>query len=117
MSFLKGLGSAVVAMFTPGGGKDSVIGKGLEIVDQMTTNGDLRAELSTQMYIAELNARTIPIIDALHKMGRQILAYGQMAFYAYCLHKNIPITWELVAGVSGVASAYTMVKGKGNLNT
>lgn len=48
-------------------------------------------------------------------MGRQLLAFLQMAFYFYMTTRYgvESITPELVAGMSGAASIYTLVKGKG----
>ncbi len=47
-------------------------------------------------------------------MGRQTLAFAQMGFYYMTIQQygTEAITPELVAGVSGAASIYTLVKGK-----
>lgn len=96
------------------GGK-GVVSKGLDIIDQMVTDKDKAAELKAAFYLQELQTPTIPIIDAIHKMGRQTLALAQMGFYFYTMQRYgaAAITPELVAGVSGAASIYTLVKGKG----
>lgn len=101
-----GILSGLAAWVTP-------VNKGLDIVDQWVTDTDKAAELKAQIYIEELRTSTIPLIDAAHKMGRQTMAYFQMAFYFYCVNKGIEITPELVAGVSGCAGIYAAVKGKG----
>lgn len=92
-----------------------LVDKGLDIVDQFITDKDKAAELKAAFYLQELKTSTIPIIDAIHKMGRQTLAFTQMGFYFYTMHRYgvESITPELVAGVSGAASIYTLVKGKG----
>lgn len=104
MKFLKSL-------FAGGG----AINKGLDIIDQMVMDKDKAAELKAAFYLQELKTPTIPIVDAIHKMGRQTLAILQMVFYFYVTTKYgaEAITPELVAGVSGAASIYTLVKGKG----
>ena len=91
------------------------INKGLDIVDQLVTDKDKAAELKAAFYLQELQTPTIPIIDAIHKMGRQTLAFAQMGFYYFTIQQYGvgAITPELVAGVSGAASIYTLVKGKG----
>lgn len=96
-------------------GSNRVVNKGLDIIDQMVTDKDKAAELKAAFYLQELQTPTIPIIDAIHKMGRQTLAFAQMAFYYYTINQygTEAITPELVAGVSGAASIYTLVKGKG----
>ncbi|MBX2809395.1 MAG: hypothetical protein KTR20_12270 [Cellvibrionaceae bacterium] len=96
-------------------GSNNVVNKGLDIIDQMVTDKDKAAELKAAFYLQELQTPTIPIIDAIHKMGRQTLAFAQMGFYYYTIQQygTEAITPELVAGVSGAASIYTLVKGKG----
>jgi hypothetical protein len=93
----------------------NVINKGLDIVDQLVVDKDKAAELKAAFYLQELQTPTIPLIDAIHKMGRQSLAYAQMIFYYTTIQQYgvQAITAELVAGVSGAASIYTLVKGKG----
>lgn len=93
-----------------GGG---TVKRGLDIVDQMVTDTDAANQLKAAFYLAELQTKTVPIVDALHKLGRQALAWGQVAFYAWALKESYPITPELVAGVSGATAAYTLIKGRG----
>ena len=87
--------------------------KGLDIIDQLVVDKDKANELKAQFYLAELQTKTLPLIDGIHKLGRQTLAFAQIGFYAWCVHKDIAITWELVSGVSGVSGAYTLAKGRG----
>ncbi len=96
-------------------GSTNFVNKGMDIIDQMVTDKDKAAELKAAFYLQELQTPTIPIVDAIHKMGRQTLAFAQMGFYFYTIHRygTGAITPELVAGVSGAASIYTLVKGKG----
>ncbi len=89
------------------------VDKSLDVLDQLALDSDKLAELKAQFYLAELQTKTIPIFDALHKVGRQWLAMAQIGFYMWAVSKGIEITPELVAGVSGVSGAYTLVKGKG----
>jgi len=96
-------------------GTTNFVNKSLDIVDQLVTDKDKTAELKAAFYLQELRTPTVPIIDAIHKMGRQTLAFAQMGFYYYTIQQYgvDAITPELVAGVSGAASIYTLVKGKG----
>ena len=95
-----------------GGG---AVNKGLDIIDQFVTDKDKANELKAAFYLQELKTPTIPIIDAFHKMGRQILAILQVVVYTYIITKIGPdaITPELVAGISGATGIYTIAKGKG----
>jgi len=96
------------------------LNKVLDIVDQAVPDKDKAAEikghldeLRQQVYMKELDTKTIPWVDATHKMGRQIMALAQLGFYAWALHAGVEITPELVGGVSGTAAIYTAMKGKG----
>ena len=61
-------------------GQANVVHKGLDIVDQFIMDKDKAAELKAAFYLQELRTPTVPIIDAIHKMGRQLLAFAQMGF-------------------------------------
>ena len=91
----------------------ATIAKGFDLVDKMVIDQDQANDLKAKMYMMELQTSTIPIVDAIHKLGRQGLALLQIVFYLYALHKNWPITPELVAGVSGATGIYTIAKGRG----
>jgi len=96
-------------------GNENVLTKGMGVIDQLVTDKDKAIELKAAFYLQELRTPTIPLIDAFHKMGRQFLAYGQMIFYFVIVQRYgvEAITPELVAGVSGAANMYTLIKGKG----
>ena len=89
------------------------VNKGLDIIDQLVDDGDLSQKLKAQFYLAELSTKTIPIFDAIHKLMRPSLALIQVGFYVWATKNGVEITMELVAGVSGATSAYTLAKGKG----
>lgn len=90
------------------------IEKGLDIIDQMVDDGDLAIKLKYELYQSELATKTHPIIDGIHKLGRQMLALVQVGFYAWAVKAGVEITPELVAGVSGATGIYAAIKGKGN---
>lgn len=89
------------------------VNKGLDIIDQLVDDGDLAQKLKAEFYLAELQTKTVPIFDAIHKLMRPSLALVQVGFYMWATSKGIDITPELVAGVSGATGAYTLAKGKG----
>ena len=89
------------------------VNKGLDIIDQLVDDGDLAAKMKAQFYLAELQTKTIPIIDGIHKLMRPSLAALQVVFYGWAVKNGVEITPELVAGVTGATGAYTLMKGKG----
>lgn len=104
-----GIGAKILGAFS--GSKN--VEKGLDIVDQLVTDKDAANEMKAAFYLTELQTKTIPVVDALHKMGRQILALSQLIFYAWALRNGYEIDLNLVAGVSGATGLYTVAKGKG----
>jgi len=92
---------------------DKTVEKGFDIIDQFVDDGDLSQKLKAQFYLTELQTKTIPIFDAIHKLMRPSLALVQVGFYIWATNNNVEITPELVAGVSGATGAYTLAKGKG----
>lgn len=99
------------------------------VVDQdlkMTLRAEIKAaeldlrRLAEQTYVAELNSKTIPWVDALHKMGRQILSLVMMliggAVLIYLIKSGQELTLETMASIlamSGPAGIYNFVKGRG----
>jgi hypothetical protein len=96
------------------------VSKALDIVDQSVTDKDkreaIRAELekvAQQVYMRELGTKTIPWVDAVHKMGRQIIAVLNLAAVTYLASRGVDIDPAMIAGLSGPSAVYAWVKGKG----
>lgn len=95
-------------------------GKVIDIADQVVIDKDKVIALAAEgkhdelaLYIAELSTRTIPIVDALHKMGRQIQTYMIIGLAFYCAKTGKPlpdVAWLVTGGAVGV---YSMMKGRG----
>lgn len=105
-----------------------IIGKlfddSLKIIDQAVPDGDMRSKLIAnleeikrktehEIYIAELNTVTVPWIDALHKMGRQLLSYSAIGYCILCLFLNHEISQAEMFLIGGPNIAYQIIKGKG----
>jgi len=97
-----------------------IVDKTVALIDKAVPDKDLAAQLKNdletlreQAHIVALQTPTVPWVDALHKMGRQLFSYAQLIFYGACVAFDITITPEIVAGVSGPGSIYNFVKGKG----
>lgn len=85
-----------------------------EVVEDKDQRNRINAEIETlrqQVYMAELNAKTIPWVDALHKMQRGILSVFSMGIGAYLVHKGADA--GSIAAIVGPAGIYNFVKGKG----
>ena len=59
------------------------------------------------------NVKTIPWVDALHKMGRQIAIYLNIAVVFGSMCMGHTVTPEEVAVLCGGNMAYQFIKGKG----
>ena len=97
-----------------------LIGKIWGTVDKAVEDKDLKNEifrdlgsLKEHVYIKELETKTIPWVDALHKMGRQILALvniitiGILLYLGKC---DDPMTLVALTAPNGI---YQYIKGKG----
>lgn len=93
----------------------------IDLVRELVPDGDKRAELSAKiteleigLRMAEINSKTIPWVDALHKMSRSIqsvLVLGVVVGLSVWRGEAIP--WETIAAISGLPGAYFVAKGKG----
>ncbi len=90
-----------------------------DIVDKAVLDKDMAnnlkgeiIKLGEQVYMQELNTKTVPWVDALHKMGRQISTYLSYGLCGYMIHTGItdPIALAACFAPGGV---YNYVKGKG----
>ena len=69
--------------------------------------------LEKEIYLAELGTKTIPWVDAVHKMGRQILNCFTLGALVFLLLNDIEITGPVALVLTGGNVVYQYVKGKG----
>lgn len=91
-----------------------------DLVSEVVTDKDKANEIAASLeelrqhvYLAELNTRTVPWVDALHKMGRQLMSYASLCAGVYLLTVNPEINPMALAAVVGPAGIYNAVKGRG----
>lgn len=87
-----------------------------EVVEDKDARNKINGELETlkqQIYIIELNTKTIPWVDALHKMGRQIISFYSVVAGTVILYFNPDINPLVLAAVLGPGGIYNAVKGRG----
>jgi len=95
-----------------------------DIVKQAVTDKDMQNQIlgnlkqiemtvSKDIYLAALNTKTVPWVDALHKMSRPLLSITCVvgAVLLMLLGHEITPTVALILG--GPTSVYTIIKGKG----
>lgn len=98
-----------------------IVGRLFDVIDQAVVDKDKAAELragleemANQVYLAELSTPTVPWVDALHKMGRQIISIATLALGFYCVHTGAdPAALMALAGGALPGAAYNVVKGRG----
>lgn len=97
------------------GGK--TIEKSLDLADQYIEDKDVKNKLMTDVIMKQLDLdaqKTNPILDGIHKLGRQIISIG-IAYLWYDAKKNgieLPLTELLMIVAPG--TAYIVAKGRGN---
>jgi hypothetical protein len=107
MNFFK----SIAGLFT--GGLGDTVEKGIELASEKMRSPDKADDIIGQVVLKSLDQKTIPIIDGIHKLGRQIM----MAVLAYWYYESWkagnPIPFENFLMIAGGPALYTMVKGTG----
>ena len=96
------------------------INKAVEIVGEYVEDKDKANELTAQLeqlkqrvYLAELQTKTVPWVDAMHKMGRQVLSVASLIIPAVLLWHNPDINPASLAAIVAPGGVYNWIKGKG----
>ena len=95
---------------------DNVIDLASEAVEDTDRLNELKAaaeELRQSVYMRELETKTVPWVDALHKMGRQLMGYANLGAGVYLLSNHPEINAMALAAIVAPSSIYTYIKGKG----
>jgi len=100
------------------------IGRALDIVDQAVEDKDKAAEirasleaLRERVYVAELQTKTIPWVDAVHKLARPAISLVAVVLPAVVLMVSPDVDPSFInAMLAGnvPAAVYHYVKGKGS---
>jgi len=72
-----------------------------------------KQEITKELYLAELNSHTIPWVDALHKMGRQISNWLLIIAVVLLAALDVDISGPMMLLMGGGNVAYQIIKGKG----
>lgn len=95
-----------------------------DLISEAVTDKDKKNELNhalevlkQQVYMQELQTKTVPWVDALHKLGRQIIALATVGGGVALLWFRPDMPIEKIGIVMGLSAApgglYTLMKGKG----
>lgn len=98
---------------------NKVVGVVGEYVEDKDALNKINAEIENlrqSVYLRELETKTIPWVDAFHKMGRQLMSYATLGAGVYLLSVNPDINPVTMAAVVGPVGVYNAVKGKGRGN-
>ena len=89
-----------------------------DLISEVVVDKDKAAEINKVLMLAaessynnELNTKTVPWIDALHKMGRQITGYLGYALGFYMVHQGGHDPVAIMAAVAP-GGIYAAMKGK-----
>lgn len=99
----------------------NLLSEAKELASEAIEDVDLRNQLTNkietireQVYIAELQTKTVPWVDALHKLSRPIISITTVITAGVVIGLNPEIDiMKLIAG-GGTGAIYTLIKGKGN---
>lgn len=103
-----------MSWFTNIFGGTKIIEKSVDIISEKVRDTDKADSIIGEVILKALdNPPTVPIIDGLHKLGRQLM----MAVLAYWYYKSWmvgnPIPFENFMMIAGGPALYTVVKGVG----
>jgi hypothetical protein len=89
-----------------------------DLISEVVVDKDKAAEIKKQLMMAaeatynnELNTKTVPWVDALHKMGRQITGYLGYTLAFYMTYKGGADPIAIMAAVAP-GGIYAAMKGK-----
>jgi hypothetical protein len=92
-----------------------------EFIEDKDKSNELTAmleKLGQEVYMLELQTKTIPWVDAAHKMSRPIISVVTMITAGVIISLNpdldIPTLLTVLGGGGAPAAIYTAIKGKGN---
>lgn len=95
-------------------GGSKVIEKSVDIISEKVRDTDKADSIIGEVILKALdNPPTIPLLDGIHKLGRQLM----MAVLAYWYYESWkagnPIPFENFLAIAGGPALYTVVKGVG----
>lgn len=94
--------------------------KVMDIVEKAVPDKDMQAKLNAELakmkdelYLKALETPTIPWVDALHKMGRQINGYVSILAIVVLKLCDIDLSANEMLVMAGSSMTYAAVKGRG----
>jgi hypothetical protein len=72
---------------------------------------ELKRQFEQALYLKELDTKTVPWVDALHKMGRQLLNYFTIAYCLVALFMGHEISQNELLLLGSPNVAYQLIKG------
>ena len=91
----------------------NIVDKAVIDQDQKIALTNALEQLKEQVYMKELDTKTVPWVDALHKMGRQIISMVNIIAGIVIMYINPEVDPLSLAAVLGAGGVYNAVKGKG----
>lgn len=94
--------------------------KVVDLISEVVEDPDKRNEIekaiklaAEETYRLELNTKTVPWVDAIHKMGRQILSILSLVIPAVLIYYQPTIDPLTLAAMTAPGGVYNYIKGKG----
>jgi hypothetical protein len=92
----------------------------MDVVDEAVVDKDMKIKLQNeleqlkqQVYIAELNTKTIPWVDGVHKLGRQGLSLLTLLIGAWLIHKHPELDMGTLMAIAAPTGLYNLAKKEG----
>jgi len=75
--------------------------------------GEISDGIEKDVYLRELDTKTVPWVDSIHKMGRQLLNLITIFAVVFLVYHDKDVTGPMVLLMGGGNAVYQYIKGKG----
>ena len=112
MNFLASIGKGIGALFSGGSFVREVADVAREYIEDPDKRNELIVEVIKSRNAANATT-TVPIFDAIHKLGRQLMWFAIMGMYFYSWQQGKPFPFDELALLMSGPGVYTLMKGRG----
>jgi hypothetical protein len=79
----------------------------------IATFDKIKVQVKEALHLAELQTKTVPWVDALHKMSRTVTQWAVLVFVFVCIYMGHDITQNEMILIGVPVGVYQLIKGKG----
>lgn len=112
MGWLSGIGSAVAGLFSGGNIAEKAAQTAQTYIEQPAERDRVVARI-VEAEAERAKTQTVPVLDGLHKLGRQGLWIGMVVVFLVYRDGPDPLTVQEFGALAAGPGLYTALKGRG----